>query len=706
MLTDPKTTPRGQRDRVVYAVSVGLLAALLIAPLRTEWATKVALLGALTIVCAARPLVALVPLARLRLTGPRLAITAAAAAAVYALSLVAVSGPAGTAAAIGSVPTKGLPAITILPSRGVESQLNVRTARWIARDLVTGLHQTETAHDRLSIWLEPGQGQSPPIAVARLASARYKLHQEGAHWVLGAQAAPAAVAAPTVTGPTLPGFGLVDVASQVGLDFRQASFRYGMTNDPTAMMGAGVCWLDYNNDGWLDLYAVNSYTDDNLPAFEDHGGLPRSQLYRNDHGTFTNVTAQSGTGLQTRGEGCVAADLNGDGYTDLYVTTSTNDALYWNNGDGTFTEGARKAGVISFGWHSGATVADVNGDGRPDLFVAGYTNMANPIAGSVKGFPSNTEGVRDELFLNEGNKRFKEVGAQAGLDPAPYDHSLGAVFTDLNHDGRLDLYVANDEDPNRLYINEPGGQLGFHFVDQAKQERVADANAGMGIAEADYNGDGLQDLFVSNSRNQTHAVYSGTGSAFADVRKAFTPLIGSRTGWGDSWVDLNNDGKLDLVLASGAIPVTNLAKNAGPLQVLTQRDNGSFATANLLPSLRTNGRGLAAADYDNDGRVDIAINSVGGKLILLHNTSRKGHWLDVQVEPFSPGAVVTLVGVDGRQVREVHAGSSYLSSEDPRVHFGLGSYTAVNEVIVRYPDGTVKTLRDVGAVDRIVTFTK
>ena len=472
------------------------------------------------------------------------------------------------------------------------------------------------------------------------------------------------------------------------------------------MMGGGVCWLDYNNDGWLDLYAVNSYTDDNLPAFEAHGGLPRSALFRNDHGRFVNVTAASGTGLQTRGEGCVAADLNGDGLTDLFVTTSTNDALYWNNGDGTFTEGARKAGVVSFGWHSGAAVADVNGDGRPDLFVAGYTNMASPIAGSVKGFPSNTEGVRDELFLNEGNKHFKEVGVQAGIDPPPYDHSLGAVFTDVNHDGRMDLYVANDEDPNKLYLNEPGGPLGFHFVDAATQEHVADTNAGMGIAESDYNGDGLQDLFVSNSRNQTHAVYSGVPTGFTDVRKAFTPLIGSRTGWGDSWIDLNNDGRLDLVLTSGAIPVTNLAKDAGPLQVLAQHANGSFANANLLPSLRTNGRGLAAADYDNDGRVDIAINTVGGKLILLHNTSRSGHWLDVQVAPFSPGAIVTLVGVDGRQVREVHAGSSYLSSEDPRVHFGLGPHAAVNALIVRYPDGTVKTVRDVGAVDRVVTVTR
>jgi Na+-translocating ferredoxin:NAD+ oxidoreductase RnfD subunit len=704
MLTDPKTTPRGQRDRVIYAVSVGLLAALLIAPMRSEWATKVALLSALTIVCAARPLLALVPFARLRLTGPRLAVTAAAAAAIYAFSLVAVSGPAGSAAATGAVSTKDLPSITIAPSPGVESKLNLSTARWIAHDLMAALPRPTSSHDHLRVWLEPGQGQDPPIAVAQLASAQYKLHQEGAHWVLGAVAAPAAVAAPTVTGPTLPGFHFVNVASQVGLNFTQGSFRYGMTGDPTAMMGGGVCWLDYNNDGWLDLYAVNSYTDDNLPAFEAHGGLPRSSLFRNDHGRrFVNVTASSGTGLQTRGEGCVAADLNGDGFTDLYVTTSTNDALYWNNGDGTFTEGARKAGVISFGWHSGAAVADVNGDGRPDLFVAGYTNMANPIAGSVKGFPSNTEGVRDELFLNEGDKHFKEVGAEAGIDPAPYDHSLGATFTDVNHDGRIDLYVANDEDPNRLYINEPGGPLGVHFVDEAKQDGVDDKNAGMGIAEADYNGDGLQDLFVSNSRGQTHAVYTGSVNGYDDVRKAFTPLIGSRTGWGDSWVDVDNDGKLDLVLTSGAIPVTNLAKDAGPLQVIGQRADGTFSTASVLPTLRTNGRGLAAADYDNDGRMDIAINSIGGKLILLHNNGETSHWLDVQVEPFSPGAVVTLVTAAGRQVREVHAGSSYLSSEDPRAHFGLGDQTAVQQVIVRYPDGNVKTTRDIVGVDHTVT---
>ena len=701
MLTDPKTSPKGQRARVAYAVSVGLLAALLIAPLRTEYATKVALLGALTIVSAARPLLGLIPLARWRVTGPRLAAAAALAVAAYAAALVVSNGVAGSAAATERPVRGALPAIAILPSRGVQSQLDQRNARRITRDLLTDLHRRTDTQGRVRVWLEPGEGQGPPVAVAQLAGRTYRLREVGTRWALGRAARPVLAAAPA-PGPALAGFRLTDVAQKVGLDFRQGSFRFGVTNDPAAMMGGGVCWLDFNNDGRLDLFAVNSYADDNLPAWQAHGGLPTSALYRNDGGRFVNVTAGSGAGLPLRGEGCVAADFDGDGNTDLYVTTATDDVLLWGHGNGTFTEGARKAGVVSFGWHSGATVADVNGDGRPDLFVAGYTDMQHPIASSVKGFPGNHEGVRDLLFLNEGGRHFREIGVLAGLDHAPYDHSLGAVFSDLNGDGRPDLYVANDEDPNRLYMNEPGGPLGFHFVDEARKKRVADANAGMGIAEADFSGDGRQDLFVSNSRRQTHAVYRATAGAFRDVRAPFTSVLGSRTGWGDSWVDLNNDGRLDLVLANGAIPVTNLAKDAGPVQVLAQEGGGTFADAHILRGLRTNGRGLAAADYDNDGRVDVAINTVGGNLILLHNTGPVAHWLEVQLAPFSPGAVVTLVQADGtRVVREVHAGGSYLSSEDPRVHFGLGSSAKPVTVAVRWPDGTVERLAPV-AVDRLL----
>jgi ASPIC and UnbV/FG-GAP-like repeat len=712
MITDPKTAPRGRRARLVYTVSVGLLSALLIAPVRTEYATKVAVLGSLAIVCAAGPLVQLLPL-RLRLARRGLALAGVAALAVYVGVLVAASLPARSTAATGSaVSAAGLPPITVEPSRGVISQLDQQTARRITRDLVRGLPAAAYA-ERVQLWLEPGEGQDPPIAVAVLTGIADKpetidLEVHGTRWSISRPGGAPAPARP-LAAPPLRGYSLTNVARSVGLDFREGAFRFGIVgSDTPAMMGGGLCWLDYDNDGWLDLFVVNSYTDDQLPDWESHGGLPRTQLFHNVHGRFVNVTRTSGAGLPIRGEGCVAGDLNGDGRPDIYVTTATNDVLLWNNGNGTFTEGARKAGVVSFGWHSGAAIADVNGDGRPDLFVAGYTNMLRPIAGSVEGFPGNHEGVRDLLFLNEGNKRFREVGVAAGLDKPPYDHSLGASFSDFNGDGRPDLYVANDEDPNRLYLNERGGPLGFHFVNDARAANAADSNAGMGIASADYNGDGKPDLFVTNSRKQTHAVYaSGTRLPFRNARGQFTSVLGTfYAGWGDSWVDLNNDGKLDLVLANGAIPVTSLKRNASPIRVVAQRTDGRFVEAGLVPGIAVNGRGLGAADYDNDGRVDIAVNTIGGRLVLLHNTGPVAHWLEVRVAPFSPGALVTVVRSDGRRlVRQVQAGGSYLSSEDPRVHFGLGSERTPVSVLVRWPDGSRTRLAHV-RVNRVLTVTR
>jgi hypothetical protein len=225
----------------------------------------------------------------------------------------------------------------------------------------------------------------------------------------------------------------------------------------------------------------------------------------------------------------------------------------------------------------------------------------------------------------------------------------------------------------------------------------------MGIAVNPVDGRGNPDLFVSNSRRQTNAAYLGGAHSFAYTGSTFTKALGGTfTGWGDSWVDLNNTGEPQLVLASGAIPVTNLAKNAGAIHVLTRLFDG-YAPVATLQQIRRNGRGVAAADYDNDGRVDIAVNAIGGKLLLLHNTGPLNNWLTVDVKPFSPNAIVTVVDGNGRrQVREVAAGSSYLSSEDPRVHFGLGDATRVAELTVRYPDGRVTRLRDVPA-DQILT---
>jgi hypothetical protein len=783
MITDPKTTPQSTRARALYAVSIGLLAALLIAPARTEFWSKVAVLGALALVCAARPVLERVTLFRLE---PRPLAAALAQRVVGDTPPMAGAGirARGETAVPPLAHTGRLPQIAILPSRGVESTLDGQTARRIAGDLVAdlGLQVTALSHrrtsdlagaaigdeltqltrqihasaggtievaasrlDRVRLHLEAGHGQGPAIAVATLEGTRqltaYKdvppamvrrdpavsfretleLQQDRGRWVVAhiRSGRPVALVAPPQESAALrraaaagfAGVRLTDVARKVGLDFRQSAFHFGVSADTPAMMGGGLCWLDYNDDGWLDLFVVNNYSDADIGRWDKRGGLPRTALFRNDHGRFVDVTDRSGAGLAVRGQGCVAADLNGDGRTDLFVSTAADDKLLWNNGDGTFTEGARSSGVVSYGWHAGAAVADVNGDGRPDLFVGGYTEANGPIPGSSAGYPTNHLGVRDLLFLNEGNgangrARFREVGRRVGLDPAPYDHTLGAVFTDLNDDGRLDLYVANDEDPNRYYVNVPTRNgLGFRFVDRAASAGLADPNAGMGIAAGDYNGDGRPDLLVSNSRGQGHAVFRSRGASYANGQAAFAAAFGTNfTGWGDSWVDLNNDGNPDLVLANGAIPVKNLARDAGPVQVL-ENVRGEIANATGLVGLdaRTNGRGLAAADFDNDGHVDIAINSLGGRLILLRGTGGSGHWLEVKLPRFAPGAVVTAVLPDGRRlVREVLAGSSYLSSEDPRVHFGLGGARRVARLIVRYPDGKTTQLNGVAA-DRIVS---
>ena len=818
MITDPKTVPQGRIARRVYAVSIGLLSSLLIAPQTTEFAAKVGLLGSLTIVCAARPLVIMLgdrvssrehaggAARALRLAlgvrSAQRAILGAGAVAVFAAVLVLAGIPARSSAqAVTALPAGAPLEVTIDPSSRIAS-IDLPTGQRIARDAVADLAAAADALrrrdatqaavaasgswladlqgqisagqsgtivvpayrvERARISLEPGVGQGPPTVVARLAGTvesstysgesiasrgapaafeqSFELALQGSRFVIvairgGATTAPVAAAAPARPAAiskgtaAFAGVQLSDVATKLGIHFRQGAFRYGMSADAPAMMGGGVCWLDYNNDGWMDLYAVNSYADQDSADWQADGGYPRSALYENVKGRFSNVSRRSRSDLAVRGSGCVAADFNGDGNTDLYVSTAVDDKLLWNNGNGTFSEGARPAGVVAFGWHTGAAVADVNGDGRPDLFVAGYTDVNAPVPNSVSGFPTNHRGVRDLLFLNQGNgangrARFREVGVQAGLERARFDHGLGAVFTDVNGDGRPDLYVANDGDPNMLYLNEarpgakpdPGG-LTFRFVERGRSEGVDDPFAGMGVAPGDYNGDGRTDLFVTNSRGQQHAVFASAPSpvgapTYTRPRAAFATALQRRStvGWGDSWIDLNNDGYDDLIVANGAIPVTNLAKDTEPIQVVENLAGRNAATPVTnasgtidqrgLPKII--GRGLAAADFNNDGHVDVAINTIGGPLVLLQNRATTGNWLEVSLEGFHPGAVVTATLPDGRSlVGEVHAGSSYLSSEDPRVHFGLGSATRLASLAVRYPDGRRVRLRNVKA-DRIVT---
>src|SRR5829696_2934886 len=520
MITDPKTIPAGRTGRRVYAVAIGLLAALLIAPQTTEFGSKVAALGALALVCAARPVLELSGAAiRRGRWSSRTVGVATLAGAVMFVSLLVVAGiPArsNAEARVLPAPAGGLPEVSVRATRGI-APIDRRTAELIALDLVADLaNESEAlrrrdrgratasadgarlaglwrqidaaanttsdvpryAVERVRLALEPADGQSPPLVVAtaagtverggtavRLSESFELVQKDGRYLITATRGSSAPSTAPVARSDSLGGVRLRDVAAQVGLGFEHAAFRFGISHEEEAMMGGGLCWLDYDDDGWLDLFVVNAYGDEDYVRWMERGGLPRSALFHNVRGRFEDVSRGSGADLRLRGSGCVAADFNADGKTDLFVTTSGYnvptdgyDALLWGNGDGTFTEGARAAGIKEPGWHAGAAVGDVNGDGLPDLFVAGYADTNAPLPGATGGFPSNVAGVRDRLYLNigtDGNdrSRFREVGRRAGLEPNRVDHGLGAVFTDVDDDGRLDLYVANDLDPNRLYLN-------------------------------------------------------------------------------------------------------------------------------------------------------------------------------------------------------------------------------------------------------------
>ena len=510
----------------------------------------------------------------------------------------------------------------------------------------------------------------------------------------------------------------VDVAAEVGIGFRHGAFQWGTTGDPNAMMGAGVCWIDVDGDGWLDLFAVNTWSNGEWGRWRRDGALPSTRLFLNERGVFTDVTDEYGAGLEVRGNGCVAADLDLDGHTDLYVTTERENVLLWNDdGDG-FDVDDGAAGANTYGWQSGAAVGDVNGDGWPDLFLAGYVDVNNRSEGTIQGFPSIYAAVPDSLLLSDGARdgprpTFRDVAAGVGIEPNGADYGLGAVLSDLDGDRDLDLYVANDTTPNQLYENVPADDgVGFRFVEIGADAGVDDSGAGMGVASGDGNGDGRPDLLVTNQLEERHGAWwnvSDDGTlSFDDARPemGFADLGAGSTGWGVVWADVDLDTDLDLFFAHGAIPVRDVVDDREPALLLENHTAdgraGEFSDASSTVGLDASGpflaRGAAAADYDNDGDVDLALGTIGGDLVLLRNTGAGGNWLLVATPTPSPGTRVTVTLDDGTEmVREIHAGSSYLSSEDPRAHFGLGAADRVASVVVDWPDGSTSRYDDVAA---------
>jgi cytochrome c peroxidase len=534
-------------------------------------------------------------------------------------------------------------------------------------------------------------------------------------------------------------FSFTDVAADRGVDFQHGSFAAAIYADANAAMSGGLCWIDYDNDGWMDLYLVNNHAEDEEAYWQENGGLPRNKLYHNEEGRFVDVSAESGADLAIRGNGCLAADFNNDGWTDIHVTVYGPDALLWNNGDGTFTEGAAAAGVDTPEWNSAAVAGDLNDDGFLDMFVAAFIDLDKQIPKPSGAFPQDYYGLPDHLYLNNGDGTFREITDEIGLDRE--ERGLGALLTDADLDGDLDLYIANDGHPNRFYRNDPwpGGAeadplgLGFRLTDVTSTADVGDSGSGMGVNSSDYDNDGWPDLVITNWERELNAVYHNeTGDEgdlafqYSTFRLGMMGLGNNITGWGVALADFDQDTDPDLLIANGRVPVTNLETDPEWVRYFRNRTvdgagkpprpgqfldwTGQVGLKEVGPRLS---RGSAVADYDNDGDLDVAINQITGAAVLLENDLNNreregapaGHWLAVDLGGMVPGARVTAELPDGRTLlREVHAGSSFISSEDPRVYFGLGPYDQVARLVVTWPDGGETVLEDVAADQQVTVM--
>jgi len=489
--------------------------------------------------------------------------------------------------------------------------------------------------------------------------------------------------------------------------------------------GVGCAFLDYDNDGWMDIYLVNSGRCD----FFDPNPPLRNALYRNNRdGTFTDVTEKAGVAAGGYGQGVAVGDYDGDGFPDLYVTQYGRNILYHNNGDGTFTDVTEKAGVAAPGWSSSAVWFDYDGDGRLDLFVCRFVEFDKSknlpcAAGDSPGYciPRLYKPAPSWLFHNNGNGTFTDVSKASGIGDF-LGKAWGVVATDINNDGRMDLFVANDTVQNFLFVNRGGGK----FEEIGAQAGIAYSEtgrprSGMGVDSADFDQDGWMDLFVANIDHEMFSLYRNNhDETFDDAAVATGIAKASRlmSGWGLKFFDFDNDGDLDLIQANGNPDdlIQVFHKDVAyeePLQLF--HGNGKIlenisAQGGPVFARPMSARGLALGDFNNDGAVDVLVScNDEPPLLLQNNAGRENHWLGLKLigkkaNIDAVGAVVTYHAGDLQRSRMKVGGGSYLSSHDPRMVLGIGKRPKFDWIEIKWPQpsGLVERLTDL-PIDRYIT---
>lgn len=492
--------------------------------------------------------------------------------------------------------------------------------------------------------------------------------------------------------------------------------------------GAGCAFLDFDNDGWMDIYLVNSGKCD---FFTPDPPL-RNALYKNNRdGTFTDVTEKAGVAAGGFGQGIAVGDYDGDGFPDLYVTQYGRSILYHNNGDGTFTDVTEKAGLAAPGWASSAVWFDYDNDGRLDLFVGRFVDFSKelnkPCGIHEDGhrhycIPQIYSPMPSWLFRNNGDGTFTDVSKESGI-ASHLGKAWGAVATDINNDGRMDLWVSNDTVADFLFVNRGNGKFD-EIATVAGIAYSADGRprSGMGLDSADFNDDGWMDLFVANIDGEMFAIYQNNhDETFDDL--ALPSGIGKATkfmsGWGLKFFDYNNDGYMDLFLANGNPDdlVNSLHGEVTyeePLMLFERTPKGYLdmsAASGPVFARKLCSRGLAVGDFDNDGAVDVLISTNNGAPLLLKNRAADGnHWLGVHLigrksNPDAIGARVNYQAGDLKRSRMKVGGGSYLSSHDPRMVLGLGQRDKLEWLEVRWPlpSGKVERFTNL-PLDRYVTI--